>query len=575
MLEMTAPRLALALLLAPPIAAQAGAPSVSLQVDPSQTVIDAVVPGGLPMLENAIVRINGSTNVLGLLLLYGPPLMTLEVDPGDPEHVTMTLGADYTHHDLSARIVVGGASAAAWHVAATPVAEASKSPLGMHVVREDTLNVPPCTGQPQVTPDLNAFLAEMDALRPGWVRVNAPSYRPCGETDPLSPGAPPGCKWIAIMEGLHARGIRVLATLYAGTATHAPWTEEGGPESKREGFEEVIGAYADHVDAWQLENELTLWSHWDESPIQLPTQEATFLARGQAYADLYAVFESVVDELDPTALRTPFGVQSTGEEDFAQYFWRPLKLVSPATQTWHIDLHAHKAFDEDFELATQAFGPFEDLLEGPSGPDVILISTECSTWAGDPLSASELPQSEADQARCAVLRQVGLQAQGLAFSCFGPVHDRPCQGASQMQQPHKFGLNGHYEALNDGGAPKDAAFTTGRTAMLARTAGWDVLELGPNDGAIPDLREVVARRELPGGATEEAGRIVALDLPLGPGTTAPLGYLVTYPAGVTGAVVLSLLADGPTSAADPGQLVADGATLQVDAAPLWIEWLRP
>lgn len=211
----------------------------------------------------------------------------------------------------------------------------------------------------------------------------------------------------------------------------------------------LVARYADQVDTWQLENEITLPSHWP------PGEFAQ-------YAALLVRFHDVVALEDPDAHVAPAGFKSGKPGSFGAKAQEAAEVLGTlaAGSFDTLDLHHHRSWLEGPGLAQRIDELRAMVLQHmPDGAALDVVVTENSTWMDKPDGLGA--QSEGEQAIYAVQSVYAALGAGAAWCTFGTLMDRTTwKGEAKL---HKFNLNGLFynpeKAYSDGTheGPKAAA----------------------------------------------------------------------------------------------------------------------
>ncbi len=251
-------------------------------------------------------------------------------------------------------------------------------------------------------------------------------------------------------------GKTILATVYVRHSALDSKATPKIPETDadvaafRAWTDALAARYGHLVRYWQLENEVTMASHWP----------ADKLAQ---YAKLLAVLHDSVAAKAPTARVVVAGFRSVNSPQPPKAVADVLDAIAahaPAAID-AIDIHHHTSASEGIDLAKRIVS-YRALLTKrfAHGSKVEVVVTENSTWMDTPKG---LPtQSTYQQARFAVHSIYAALGAGASWAIFGTLMDRPTwQGKPAL---HKFNLNGLFynpdKGYSDGKhqGPKPVAF---------------------------------------------------------------------------------------------------------------------
>lgn len=317
----------------------------------------------------------------------------------------------------------------------------------------------PTFGVHLISSDFDRPAAAQDVidLGAGWVRINIGHH--LGLKDQAM------STWLERVKPLSDAGIGIFATVYSRHKKFANHFPESDEELDRfqKGLDGIVTTLGPFVDIWQLENELTIDSHW---PDHCAPHD-----RGGIYAKGWQRFVSRIRALDPGAEVTIFGLPAHSKWSLVRehYLTDLLRVVPEGFDV--VDIHCHTSFVPDVELIT-GMKAAREMIRADLGDDVDLVSTEGSTWAGEPDGRPR--QSELAMASHLVRKQLVLASLGVRFTCFGPLANR--RAWKGHDTPHRFSLNGLYQSGPDG-APKLAVDAMRRVCDQWTRDGWARLEL--------------------------------------------------------------------------------------------------
>ena len=202
----------------------------------------------------------------------------------------------------------------------------------------------------------------------------------------------------------------------------------------------LVARYGHLVRYWQLENEVTLATHWPPNKL------------GQ-YAKLLTVFHDAVAAKSPTARVGVAGFRSVSSPQPPKAVADLLDAIKTHAPTAidAIDIHHHRSANEGVDLAKRIVA-YRALLTKrfDHAASIEVVVSENSTWMDTPKG---LPmQSAHQQARYAVHSIYAALGAGASWALFGTLMDRATwQGKPAL---HKFNLNGLFynpdKAYSDG-----------------------------------------------------------------------------------------------------------------------------
>ena len=232
------------------------------------------------------------------------------------------------------------------------------------------------------------------------------------------------------------------------------------------------------MDAWQLDNEVTVSGNW---PVGKETEYALLL---QVFADALHSISS-----NETVVISGFqGGSNTNIPLSAKNLL--LAIQSTAPNAAHaFDLHHHRPWLQSGLLGDR-LASYLSYIQGLSGLEHLrAFVTENSTWVGDPNPTSELPQDESQQAAYMAASLYSALGVGAEVCTLGVLRDR---NQFKGQTNTKFTLNGlHFNpTTSPPGLPKESAYTSLLIqATLAGAPAGGVLSVPTG---IPGLRRVEA-----------------------------------------------------------------------------------